>query len=43
MSRTQRYDREAVDQAIAQSCRAGRHINRSEQRLIHALLKGRDQ
>lgn len=37
-----RYNRQAVDQAIASSNRHGRKIAGGEARLIHALLKGRD-
>lgn len=36
-----RYNREAVNQAIASSNRAGRRIGGREARAIHALLKGR--
>lgn len=35
-----RYNREAVDQAIASSNRAGRRIGGREAKKIHALLKG---
>ena len=35
------YNKEAVDQAIASSNRAGRRIKGREAKLIHALLKGR--
>lgn len=38
--RESRYNREAVDQAIASSNRAGRRIGGKEARMIHALLKG---
>lgn len=36
-----RYDRDAVDQAIASSNRSGRKIGKREARLIHAVLAGR--
>lgn len=41
MGNTSQYSREAVNNAIASSNRAGRHIGGREARMIHSLLKGR--
>lgn len=44
MSKTHRYNPEAVEQAIASHNRSprGGRISRREARLIHAVLRGRD-
>lgn len=40
-TRTPSYNPKAVDDAIASSNRAGRHIGGKERKLIHSLLQGR--